>query len=411
MKLILRNAAAIATCSASGRRCKRGDEMRDVGVINDADLLIEDGIIKSVGKTGDMPGAESFDVTGKTIVPGFVDAHTHLIFAGTREREFAMHAGGMTYSEIALKGGGILSTVSKTRESSKAHLRSQAARRIDKMLKHGTTTLEIKSGYGLDFKNEIKLLEAANELREESISEIVVTLLGAHAIPPEFINDRDGYLELLIRELIPNAGRKKLAKFCDVFCDEGFFSPDEARRILTAGVESGMLPKMHADELSASGGVNLAIELEAVSVDHLEHISHDEIGTLAGSETVGVILPAVAAYLRGTPAPAREMIDSGCAVALATDLNPGTSMVDNMQTAMFFAISMNRLTVEEALNAATINAAAALGISDRLGSIEIGKQADLLIVDGEDYSILPYHFTENQITNVVKNGTLLEFPR
>ncbi len=409
MKLILRNAAAIATCSASGKRCKRGDEMNDVGVINDADLLIEDGVIKSIGKAGDASGAETIDVSGKTIVPGFVDAHTHAIFAGTREREFAMRARGVSYSEIAAKGGGILSTVSKTRELSKGALRSQAAKRIDKMLEHGTTTLEIKSGYGLDFKNEIKLLETANELREESLSGIVVTLLGAHAIPPEFINDRDGYLELLIRELIPYVGRKKLAKFCDVFCDEGFFTPGETRRILMAARESGMLPKMHADELSASGGVELAIELGAVSVDHLEHIGPDEIRRLAGSDTIGVILPAVAAYLRGTPAPAREMIDGGCPLALATDLNPGTSMVDNMQTAMFFAISLNRLTVEEALNAATINAAAALGISDSLGSIEIGKQADLLIVDG-DYSIMPYHFTENKILNVVKNGTLLEFP-
>lgn len=409
MKLILRNAATIATCSASGKKCKRGEEMKDVGVINNADLLIEDGIITKIGKTGDISGSETVDVAGKAIVPGFIDGHTHVIFAGTREREFAMRSRGMSYSEIAASGGGILSTVSKTRELSKPKLRSRAARRIDRMLKHGTTTLEIKSGYGLDFKNEVKLLEIANELREESISEIVVTLLGAHAIPPEYVNDRQAYVEMLIRELVPYVGRKKLAKFCDVFCDEGFFSLDEARRILTAAKESGMLPKMHADELSSNGGVNLAVELGAVSVDHLEHISHDEIRTLAESDTVGVILPAVAAYLRGTPSPAREMIDSGCTIAIATDLNPGTSMIDNMQTTMFFAVAMNRMTVEEALNAATINAAASLGISDRLGSIEVGKQADLLIVDGEDYSILPYHFTENKILSVVKNGTLLEF--
>ncbi len=410
MKLILRNAATIATCSAAGKRCKRGEEMQDAGVVENADVVIEDGIIRKIGTAGVIPDAETFDASGKTIVPGFIDAHTHAIFAGTREHEFALRAKGMSYSEIASSGGGILSTVSNTREMLKSKLRSQARKRIDKTLQYGTTTIEIKSGYGLDFRNEIKILEAANELREESISEIIVTFLGAHALPPEFLNDRSGYIELLTRELIPYISKRKLATFCDVFCDDGFFSIEETRRILTTAREGGMLPKMHADELSSNGGVNLAVELGAVSVDHLERVSPNEIRALAGSDTIGVILPSVAAYLRGTPAPAREMIDRGCAIAVATDFNPGTSMVDNMQTAMFFAVTMNQMTVEEALNAATINAASALAVSDRLGSIEVGKQADLLIVDGQDYSILPYHFTENKILNVVKNGTLLEFP-
>ena len=409
MKLILKNAATIATCAASGKWCKRGSEMGDVGVVNDADIFIEEGIIRHIGKAADWPDSEIVDVSGKTIVPGFVDSHTHVIFAGTREREYAMRARGMSYAEIASGGGGILDTVTKTRETPKSKLRSQAARRIDKMLNRGTTTLEIKSGYGLDFKNEVKLLEAANELKEESISDIVVTFLGAHAIPPEHVNDRGAYIDMLTDELIPYISKRNLARFCDVFCDDGFFSVDEAIRILTVAKEAGMLPKMHADELSSSGGVELAVELGAVSVDHLEHITPGEIKALAGRNTVGVVLPSVAAYLGSRPAPAREMIDSGCHVAIASDLNPGTSMVDNMQTVMFLAIAMNRMTVEEALNAATINAAAALGLSDRLGSIEVGKQADLLIVDAEDYSALPYHFTENKITNVVKHGTLLEF--
>ncbi len=409
MRLILRNPASIATCSAAGKPFKRGKEMVDAGVITEADIYIEDGVIRKIGRFDEPPNCEVLDVSGKTIIPGFVDPHTHSIFAGTREREFAMRSRGMTYSEIAASGGGILDTVSKTREMPKSKLRSQAAKRIDKMLSLGTTTLEIKSGYGLDFKNEVKLLEAANELREESISEIAVTFLGAHAVPPEHRNDRETYIRIVTDELIPYISRKKLAQFCDVFCDEGFFTVDETRRILSASSEAGLKTKMHADEISSNGGVNLAVELGTVSVDHLENISHEEVEVLARSNTVGVILPAVAAYLRSRPAPARELIDSGCAVALATDLNPGTSMVDNMQTVMFLAISLNRMTVEEALNAATINAAAAIGLSDRLGSIEVGKQADVLIVDAEDFSYLPYHFTENRIINVVKNGTVLEF--
>lgn len=409
MRLILRNASSIATCSADGKPFKRGKEMADAGVVRDADIYIEDGVIRNVGKVEDMPGCEVVDVSGKTIVPGFVDPHTHAIFAGTREREYAMRAKGMSYSQIAEAGGGILSTVSKTREMPKSKLRSQAARRIDRMLQRGTTTLEIKSGYGLDFKNEIKLLEAANELKEESISDIVVTFLGAHAVPPEHANDRRSYIKIITNELIPYISRKHLAEFCDVFCDNGFFTLDEVKEILIAARDGGMKLKMHADELSSNGGVHLAVELSAVSVDHLENISADETAALAGSSTVGVVLPAVAAYLRSRPAPAREMIDSGCAIAIASDLNPGTSMVDNMETVMFLAVSLNGMTAEEALNAATINAAAALGLSDKLGSIEVGKQADLLVVDAAEFSYLPYDFSENRITSVVKNGTLLEF--
>lgn len=208
---------------------------------------------------------------------------------------------------------------------------------------------------------------------------------------------------------MPYIAKRKLAEFCDVFCDEGFFTIEEARRILTVARENGLNLKMHADELSSNGGVRLAVELKATSVDHLENISADEMKLLGSSDTVGVILPAVSAYLRSKSAPAREMIDNNCAVAIATDFNPGTSMVDNMQTVMWLAITLNKMTVEEALNAATINAAAAVGLSDKLGSIEVGKQADMLIVNTHDYSYLPYHFTENKISKVVKNGTVLEF--
>ena len=409
MKLLLKNPSSVVTCSSSGKPFKRGVEMNDVGVLNGVDIYIENGIIRQIGKIEPESDCEVIDISGKVMIPGFIDPHTHAIFAGTREREFAMRARGMTYGQIAAAGGGILETVKQTREAQKSKLRFQAERRIDRMLRWGTTALEIKSGYGLDFKNEVKMLEAANELKQESISDVVVTFLGAHAIPPEHRNDRDSYIKIVTEELIPYVAKKNLAEFCDVFCDEGFFSLQEAEKILTTARDNGFKLKMHADELSANGGVRLAAELKATSVDHLENISPDEMKLLGKSETIAVVLPAVAAYLQGKPAPAREMIEHDCALAIASDFNPGTSMVDNMQTIMWLAVSLNKMTVEEALNAATINAAAAAGMSARLGSIEVGKQADMLIVDAEDYSYLPYHFTENKISKVVKNGTVLEF--
>ncbi len=409
MKLLLENPECVVTCSAGGKQFKRGAEMSDVGILNGVDVYIEDGIVRHIGKVNPSPDCDVIDVSGMILVPGFVDPHTHAIFGGTREREFAMRAKGLTYAGIAAAGGGILDTVKQTREMQKSKLRSIADKRIDKMLSWGTTTLELKTGYGLDFKNELKLLEAAHELKENSIPDIVVTFLGAHAFPPEFRNNREGYMKILTGELLPYIAKRKLAEFCDVFCDEGFFTIEEARRILTVARENGLNLKMHADELSSNGGVRLAVELKATSVDHLENISADEMKLLGSSDTVGVILPAVSAYLRSKSAPAREMIDNNCAVAIATDFNPGTSMVDNMQTVMWLAITLNKMTVEEALNAATINAAAAVGLSDKLGSIEVGKQADMLIVNTHDYSYLPYHFTENKISKVVKNGTVLEF--
>ncbi len=408
MKLLLKNPELVVTCSTNGRPPKRGPEMSDVGVINKVDIFIEDGTIRQIGNVKPDPDCDILDVSGKILIPGFVDPHTHAIFGGTREHEFSLRAKGMSYSEIAQNGGGILDTVKKTRDMPKSKLRSHTEHRLDKMLRWGTTTVEIKSGYGLDFKNEIKLLEAIQEMKAELVPDIVATFLGAHAVPPEC--NHDTYLKILTEELIPYIARRKLADFCDVFCDEGFFTVDEARRILSSARGHGFKLKMHADEISSNGGARLAVELGAKSVDHLEKISSEEIALLAESDTVGVILPAVSAYLRTTPAPVRKMIERNCAIAIGSDFNPGTSMVENMETIMWLAITLNGMTVEEAFNAATINAAAALGLSDRLGSIEVGKQADILVVDAKDYAYLPYHFTENKITKVVKHGIVLEFP-
>ncbi len=409
MKLLLRNAKQLVTCSSAGQPFKRGKEMSEVGELHGADVSIEDGIIKEVGRNLSLANCDVVDVSDKIVIPGFVDPHTHVIFDGSREKEFAMRAGSKSYSEIAANGGGILDTVRATRVAQKSTLRHLAATRIEKMLRWGTTAIEIKSGYGLDFKNEVKLLEAAIELKDEVIPDVAVTFLGAHTVPPEYMDNRAEYLKIVTDELIPYIVEREIANFCDVFCDNGFFSLEETKYILTSAASYGLRLKLHADELTSSGAVMLATELNAVSVDHLENISPDETEALSASNTIGVVLPAVAAYLRSKPAPARELIDKGCAIAIGSDFNPGTSMVDNMQTVMWLAISMNGMTVEEALNSATINAAAAIAMSDRIGSIEVGKRADMLIIDAPDYSYLPYHFTENRITNVVKNGTILEF--
>ena len=381
--------------------------MNEVGVVDGVDVLVEDGIITKIGNVEPQEHYEILDVSGKILIPGFVDSHTHAIFAGTREHEFSLRAKGKSYCEIADEGGGIFQTVKATREWPKSKLRSHAERRLDNMLKWGTTCVEVKSGYGLDFKNEVKLLEAIQEMKSELLPDVVATFLGAHAIPPEC--DHDTYVNIITKEMLPYIAKKKLAEFCDVFCEEGFFTIEESRRILLAARALGFKLKMHADELAAGGGVNLAVELGATSVDHLEKISADEIRLVSESDTIAVILPAAAAYLRTKPAPGRAMIDANCVVAIASDFNPGTSMVDNMSSVMWLAICFNEMTVEEALNASTINAAAALGLSSKLGSIEIGKQADILIVDTEDYAYIPYHFTENRIANVVKHGTVLEF--
>jgi len=343
------------------------------------------------------------------VLPGFVDSHTHLMFAGSREREFALRAAGATYQQIAEAGGGILSTVRHTREASKRDLKRSAAHRLAGLLRHGTTTVEIKSGYGLTPADEIKMLEGINELRDEEVIGVVPTFIGAHAVPSEYRGDPASYVRVVVEEMIPYVGRKGLAAFCDVFCEPGYFDLPASERILRAGRDAGMKLKVHADELRPSGGAELAARLGAVSADHLERVSEAGIAALCGSRTVAALLPGVSFFLGHGYAPARRLIDAGATVAIASDFNPGSCMSFSMPLMMTIACTQMQMTPEEAITAATLNGAAALGIGDRVGSIEPGKAADLIVADVPDYRFLAYHFGTNHIRMTVKNGTILEF--
>ncbi len=389
--------------------------MREIGVVEDASVFIEDGFIRWIGPAGDVStnltdDATIFDASAYVALPGFVDAHTHMVFAGSREDEFAKRAEGISYQQIAAEGGGILSTVRATRAASKKELKKAAVRRLDQMLKHGTTTVEIKSGYGLNEETEIKMLEAIRELSDEHLMTIAPTFLGAHAIPPEYAERREGYIELICDRMLPYIARRKLARFCDVFCEEGYFTVSEARLILEKAMSLGLEPKLHADEFTAIGGTPLAATLNATSVDHLEHITSEGIEVLMNSDTVPVLLPGVSFFLKNPYAPARRLIDAGLPVAIATDFNPGSCMSFSMPLMMTIACTQMRMTPEEAITATTLNAAAALGLSSKVGSIEIGKEADIILYDVPNYRFLAYHFGINHVAHVIKHGVMLEFP-
>lgn len=415
VNLFVRNIRQLVTVAAHGARVKTGAAMNDLAVIDDAGVVCRNGTITWVGPMSSLPenlpdDLPDLDATDMVVLPGFVDSHTHMMFAGDRAEEFGLRSRGATYQEIAERGGGILNTLGHVRAASRKELKRATARHLAGMMKHGTTTVEIKTGYGLDMASEVKMLEAINELRHEELATIVPTFIGAHAIPPEFRDDPGGYVQLVIGEMIPYAGKRKLAKFCDVFCERGYFSVEQAETILTAGKTWGMLPKIHAEELTPFGGAQLAGRVGAVSADHLEHISVEGITSLAEGNVVAGLLPGVSFFLNHGYAPARPLIDAGVAVALATDFNPGSCMSYSMPLMMTIACTHMKMTPEEALTACTLNGAAALDLSASIGSIEVGKRADLIIADIPDYRYLAYHFGTNHIVHTIANGTLLEIP-
>jgi len=390
-------------------------DLRDLGIIEGGCLAAKDGKIVFTGNRRDFEAEVSLgddaailDGTDRVVMPGFVDAHTHLAFAGSRHDEFAARLAGATYEEIAAKGGGILATVRATREATEQDLQEAIRGRFDEMLLNGTTTCEAKSGYGLTLETELGLLRAIAAASEDHPIQVVGTLLGAHSVPAEHKKDREAYIRLVIEKMIPAAAAEGLAGFCDVFCEQNVFSVEETRRILMAGRDAGLAPRFHADQLSDNGGAQLAAELKAASADHLDHVGDEGIRALAGAGVSAGLLPGASFCLKSrTQAPARKLIEAGVPVFLATDLNPGTSYTESMQTIMTLGCLLLDMAIEESIAASTINAAHSLGLDAEVGSLAPGKRADLILLDIPHYAHAVYHFGVNHISAVVKDGTLV----
>ena len=413
--LIIEGAAELLTLRGSGARPRRGEEMRDLGIIRQGALAARRGKIVWVGPTADlltsvrpMAFAKLIDAYGKTVLPGLVDPHTHLVFAGTRENEFAMRIQGKTYQEIAAAGGGINATVAATRKASKAELKFLARKSLDRMLALGTTTVEAKSGYGLDLDTELKMLEVIRELNEEGPTTVIPTFMGAHEIPAEFRQNPEAYVNLVNTRMIPEVAGRKLARFCDVFCEAGVYTVEQSERILRAAKNAGLDPRVHADELTDLGGAALAARIQARTADHLLYANDDGIRQMAEAGVIAVLLPGTAYFLHlGRYARARDMIAAGVPVALATDFNPGSCVTESMPLMLNMACTQMRMLPAEAITAATINAAWAIGEEDCAGSLEVGKQADILVLDAHTHEHLCYHFGVNLVETVVKNGKVM----
>jgi len=407
--LLIVHASELVTLKGP-RRARAKAEMSDLAIIRDGAVAVSGGVIVDVGRTDSIlkeHGAgdvEIIDATDRTVLPGFVDPHTHLVYAGSREFELELKAKGKGYLEILQEGGGILRTVNDTRLASPGTLFKESAKRLESMISHGTTTVEAKSGYGLDRTVELRLLETARKLGDEYPVTIVPTYLGAHAVPPEFAGRADRYVDFMISEVLPEVAKRKLAEFCDVFCEKGVFDVDQSRKVLLAAKSLGMKLKVHADELHSTGGAELAAEVGAVSADHLAKPSDDGIMALARKDIMGVLLP-------GTPysamskeyADGRRLIDLGVPIALGTDLNPNC-WNESMQFTISLACHKMRMSPAEAVTASTINAAAALGLDRKVGTIERGKRADLIVLDIPGHAHLPYKFGTNLCSRVVKDG-------
>lgn len=418
--LLIYNAAQVVTC-ASPNGPKRTKAMANVGLIADGAVAVTAGKIVAVGSTADLQANchayQTIDASGKVVCPGFVDPHTHVVYAGERVAEFELRIKGASYMEIMAAGGGIVSTTKAVRTASVGQLVAETRPRLDAMFKLGTTTAEVKSGYGLETKSELNMLKAIEELDRTHPADLVPTFMGAHAIPPEYKGRPEAYTDLVVEEMLPQVakwhknssfGKRKWPFFNDVFCEQNAFDLKQSRRVLEAGSALGMLPKIHVDEFTSLGGVTLAVELNATSADHLDVTPPEERERLAHSNTVGVVLPAVNLNLGSTHfADARALLDAGVALALSTDINPGSAPCPSMPLVMAIACRYQKLLPAEAMNASTINAAHAVNLGDRLGSIEVGKQADLLIVDTPDYRHLAYQFGGNLVEQVIKRGQVV----
>ncbi len=395
----------------------RGKELAKLPVIMNAFLVVEDGLIKDFGEMKDIEfqahqsiphTLQTINARGATVLPCWCDSHTHLVFAGSREEEFVYKIKGMSYAEIAAKGGGILNSAEKLNNTQEEVLYQQASNRLEELIHLGTGAVEIKSGYGLTVEGELKMLRVIKELKVNASIPIKATFLGAHTYPANYKNNHKEYIDLIILKMLPAIAKEELAQYIDVFCEEGFFSPEEAEIICKAGIEYGLKPKIHANQLSLSGGTQIGVKLGAISVDHLEKMDNNTIAILSESRTVGTLLPT-AAYFLGMPfQPARQLIDAGCAIAIASDFNPGSSPSGNMNIVVSMSCIQMKMLPEEAINAATINGAYAMELEKEVGSITVGKKANLIFTKPvPSIAYLPYAFGTNHIDKVMINGKFI----
>lgn len=406
-RTLVTNIGMLATPKGRSARC--GNAQGDVEILRNAWVLMEDGQIAKVGAgiPENAGQAEIIDAGGRLVTPGLVDAHTHLIFDGWRQNELSMKLHGVSYLEILAGGGGILSTVTATRKASEEHLYDKAAAELDEMLHMGVTTVEAKSGYGLDLETELKQLRVIQKLKRCHPMDVVSTFLGAHAVPAEYGNRREEYIRILCEEMIPAVAEQRLAKFCDVFCETGVFTAEESKQILETGKTYGLIPKIHADEIAPIGGSQLTSEVGAISAEHLIVCPPEGIAAMAKAGTVACCLPATSFYLGADFAPAREMISAHVPVAMATDYNPGSCPSLNLQFVINLGCLRYKMTPEEVLTSVTLNAAAAIDMADRVGSVEEGKQGDLVIWEAPDLDYICYRMGSNLVKTVMKKGAVI----
>ncbi len=409
MKLFV-NAAQIVTCNTDGKNQKRGSELQNLEVLYDHLIACENGIIKDIlpnSALNKFISSEKINFAGKIILPGLVECHTHTAFAGSRANEFKEKIVGVNYEEIAKRGGGIISTVNAVRNTSLTDLVEIIKPRIKEFIAQGVTTLEIKSGYGLDFENEIKLLHAIKIINEIFPIDIVSTFLGAHSFPPEFVNDHSGYINLIVDEMLPHIAKNNLAEFCDGFCESTAFNSSEIDQIFSKAESNGLKLKLHTEQFNNIGGLEVALKHKAVSVDHLEVLNEKDYSKLSNTDTVAVLLPGVSFFLDYQFAPARKLIENNAIVALSTDYNPGSSHILNLHLIMSLAAIKMKMKIEEIINAVTINAAKAVSREKSVGSIEIGKKADFAVFNTSEYSDIVYSVGRNLISHTIKNGEII----
>ncbi|MGE6260749.1 imidazolonepropionase [Heyndrickxia sporothermodurans] len=413
--IFIQHANQLITVSGGSERPLTKEKMNALQIIEDGSIWLENGIVKAVGETKElnrqfasrMNEAIILDAKGKIVLPGLIDPHTHIVYAGSRENEFNMRLNGATYMEIMNNGGGIHATTTKTRAASHNELLEESKKRLNSFLKHGVTTIEAKSGYGLDWETEKKQLEVAKQLNEEHVIDVVRTFMGAHAVPANYKENPDEFVRIVIDEMLPEVAKYNLAEFNDVFCERGVFTPEQSMRILVAGKNYGLIPKIHADEIEPYEGAELAAEVGAISADHLLRASDQGIKKMADKGVIGVLLPGTAFFLMADSARGRKMIDEGVPVALSTDCNPGSSPTTSLPFIMNLACMKMGMTPAEAIVACTINAAHAINRGKEIGSLEVGKKADVVMMDVPNYMQLQYHYGMNHTDTVIKNGKIV----